>query len=217
MKFLRSKGVTGLLVVVALGVIYWNVIKPQLDRRGVFRSRPAAASKSDAKKTAKTTTASKAGAKGKGTAKAGPKAPPKKVAVTSSRIAGGVMPDQPVDRTTAAEKFAEWVQAPARDPFLLVPPPPEDAYGTNAVSPIAEFRLSGIWHQTGGRYVAISPGLQAKPKVYTEGEMVEGAYKLAKIEDEQVWLMVSNRLERLSLSGPRTNTPAAKRATARKR
>jgi hypothetical protein len=183
-KALRSPWVTGVLVLVALAVIFFQVIKPQLDRRRPSRAKaPAAATKPVTAKTPPTPKTSKT--------KSAP--PPKQqLAVARQRT---VLEDNttalmPVDRQAAADKFPRWIEAPRRDPFLLVSL--EDDGTPGASSPIAQWRLSGIWNQTGSRVAAINS------KVYTEGELVEG-YKLEKIDADQVWLVVSNRLERLGI------------------
>jgi hypothetical protein len=85
--------------------------------------------------------------------------------------------------------IAEWADAPARDPFQLIPVVAEKS-SHQYPSPVAVWKLKGIWRQTGGRIAAINN------RVYAEGDAIEG-YKIKAIDADQVWFDGPDGTERL--------------------
>jgi hypothetical protein len=85
--------------------------------------------------------------------------------------------------------MGEWLDAPPRDPFLLIGQPRVEHAGPTE-SPVKKWKLQAIWRQTGGRVAAINKG------VYKEGDFIEG-YKIEKIENDRVWLLGNGQRETL--------------------
>ena len=103
-------------------------------------------------------------------------------------------PPMAIDRNYAQTRFASWIDAPPRDPFLIVSaststgPPAKTQL---EISPVAMMKLKGIWRQTGGNLAAIDRGL------YSEGDQIVAGYKLDRIDGEQVWIQGPEKKERL--------------------
>jgi hypothetical protein len=104
------------------------------------------------------------------------------------------LPDPTIDRTYLEGRFAKWVTAPLRDPFLLFSADPKDKTKEDEefASPISKWHLNAIWDQTGGKLAVINK------RVHVVGEEIEG-YKILKIEGEEVWFQGPKRKERLAL------------------
>jgi hypothetical protein len=100
-----------------------------------------------------------------------------------------------VDRAYIQARLDKWLNAPARDPFWLVPQRLDKAGAKALASPIPRWKLRGIWSQTGGRVAAIND------RVYTEGDIIDG-YRIERIEDDQVWFQGPDRHERLGFGSP---------------
>jgi hypothetical protein len=194
MKILRSPWVTGVLVLVAVGVVFYQVVRPQLNRLLGSGSAPPA-------QPAPTAPAQQSAAPPQ-TGDARPA-----TAVTQSRTLVEEDPARvaPINLAAIEQRFERWVEAPQRDPFLLVRPASvaDLAPSADAPPPTNNFRLKGIWQQTGSKIAAINNG------VYREGDVIEG-FRVERIEGSQVWLSISNRLQRLEMfQGQRgTNAPA---------
>ena len=176
MKLLRSPWVTGILVLVALVVVYFQVVAPNLRLGG-----PAAAPRP---------------APARAAVSAGPAAAATLAAIEALQpvtpaTAALLRPEQPVDTNFVQNHFALWVSSPTRDPFLLLAPEPT-AVKTDSVtnSPVPTWTLNAIWSQTGGRMAVINNN------VYREGDEIEG-YKIVKIQGDEVWFRGSNDVERL--------------------
>ena len=102
-------------------------------------------------------------------------------------------PDATVDRAYLEARFAKWVAAPLRDPFLLFSTDPKDKKDDEeSASPISKWHLNGIWDQTGGKLAVINK------RVHRIGDEIEG-YKIVKIEGDEVWFQGPKRKERLAL------------------
>jgi hypothetical protein len=123
--------------------------------------------------------------------------------------AGHASRNEAMDRSYLVLHFTNWSHVVRRDPFLLYAPA-QTKPGTNGPSPLAKWKLKGIWRQTGSSVVALNEAL------YQEGDMIEG-YKIVRIEDEVVWFQNADSLHHLEFGKRRipptlltkgTNTPA---------
>lgn len=194
MKILRNPWVTGVLGVVALGVVVYQ-FKPMFDRYlPKWRARPAAASPA---KAANTTAPAASGSRGgDGLTASSP----------SSNSGNGLIPapapyNNPqangyIDRGYIESRLAQWIDSPARDPFLLVvDKQPEKVIPIDeAPAEVTKWKLYAIWRQTGSRLAAINGG------IYQEGDEIVG-WKIMRIEDDQVVFRGTNRIERLAFAG----------------
>jgi hypothetical protein len=116
-----------------------------------------------------------------------PPAPVKPIAEESATA------DATIDRAYLEARFAKWVAAPLRDPFLLFSTDPKDKKDDEeSASPISKWHLNGIWDQTGGKLAVINK------RVHRIGDEIEG-YKIVKIEGDEVWFQGPKRKERLAL------------------
>lgn len=175
MKLLRNPIVTGLLVVVAVGVVIYQVVLPQWQR-----SHP--------RRAVSVTALAEALAQ-----LPAPVLPPAIKAETP------VLPDAAINSAYAEARFSTWVESPRRDPFYL----PDTGRqgkpkaGAEAPSPVAKWKLEAIWNQTGTRLAVINGG------VYGVGDELEG-YKVLRIEGDEIWLEGPHRKERLGfeMRGP---------------
>jgi len=182
MKLLRNPWVTGALAVIAVAVVVYQVVAPQRSRR------PAPASPASP-------TAAVAPAPGNPGSRATP----------ALQHSGSGM-----DRSYIESRFAGWVNVPRRDPFLLFASGPAQKNLMHTNSPLASWKLTGIWNQAGSRLAVINN------KVYGVGDAIQG-YQVEKIEGDEVWLNGTNGLERLGFQRHRSaappspgNTPPAK-------
>lgn len=196
MKFLRNPWVTGALALVAVAVVFYQVLGSQRSRRPapVSPAAPATARPPNAI----------APAPGNAQSRATP-AP-----ALASLLATGSPAEAPgsgMDRSYLENRFAAWVNAPQRDPFLLVTVGPAQKIVVPTNSPVASWKLTGIWNQDGGRLAVINN------KVHGEGDEIQG-YRIERIEGDEVWFNGTNGLERLGLRRHRsavpTNAPPAK-------
>ena len=108
-----------------------------------------------------------------------------------------------MDRAFLESRFAAWVSAPARDPFLLVMPNEGHSHPVLTNSPVANWKLSGIWNQEGIRLAVINH------RVYGEGDEIEG-YRVERIVGGEVWFLGTNGVERLGIQqhhSPPPKTP----------
>ena len=188
MKLFRSPWFVGLLAVVAVFTVFFNVFRPQWNR---WRARMDSSTSQTAVVAQQTGMAKPLVAPvAPQAAVAAPRIP--KVYAPGPRTAGQTRDTILVDYV--ALHFRQWVDAPHRDPFLA----PSSltigsatnvlAEGTNSVQ---TWILSGIWRQTGGQLAAING------QVYSEGDEIEG-WRIEKIDVDQVWFRGTNNvLERL--------------------
>ncbi len=101
-----------------------------------------------------------------------------------------------IDRSYVLSHLAQWIEAPKRDPFLRAT---AAEHGVAATSPVSQWKLKAIWHQTGSRLAVINKG------VYAEGDLIEG-YKLETIESDGVWLRGPTGREGLGFGKPKPGT-----------
>lgn len=191
MKFLRNPIVSGVLALVAVLVVAYQIGRPMLQRSWARQVRaPVVASVTKAAESVLQQAASQAGVGG---------------LLASNLVAS---PLQPVDSATIVAKADGWIEAPARDPFRLLPPPEYVPGDTNAPpSPVESWKLKAIWRQTGGRVAAINDG------VFAEGDDVDG-FRVVRIEGDVVWVEGTNRIYHLrmpSWAALMTNQPVARR------
>ncbi len=171
MKLLNNPWVVGSLCVIAVGVAGYQVLKS--------RSR---ASQSPAPTVAVPPTVAPR-----------PSTLTPQLSTTSTPAAG---PVTFIDRVFVQSHFAQWLQAPRRDPFLWAT---AGERGASASSPISQWKLNSIWNQTGCRLAVINN------RVYAEGDMVEG-YRLETIERDGVWLRGPTGREGLGFGKPKPPT-----------
>lgn len=167
MKIFQSPWVAGGLAAVAVAVVFYVVFLPRLwpARRTQTQQSTALAMTNAPKGTASVV------------------APPPRTVPP---------PPMAIDRSYAQTRFAGWIAAPPRDPFLIVSAfAAAPAKAPLEISPVAMMKLKGIWRQTGGNLAAIDKG------VYSEGDQIVAGYKLDRIDSEQVWIQGPEKKERL--------------------
>ena len=164
MKIFRNPWFAGGVAVLAVAVVFCVVFVPRWRRgQGSKVSQPSAA-----------------GATSKGATSV--EAPPPKTVPP---------PEMAIDRGYAQKNFANWIEAPTRDPFLVIGTALAPPKAPLEVSPVVSMKLKGIWRQTGGGLAAIDKGL------YGEGDTILAGYKLDRIEGDQVWIQGPEKRERL--------------------
>jgi hypothetical protein len=145
---------------------------------------------------------------------AAPAAPPASPAIPNVRAVSSTTTQAPapvslIERSYVQSHLAEWVASPRRDPFLFwVPSSKREAA---APSPVPQWSLKSIWHQTGSRLAVINNS------IYAEGDRI-GDYRLEAIESDRVWLEGPTGRESLSFTNhtppiaapPGTNAPGIK-------
>jgi hypothetical protein len=172
MKFLRNPIVTGILAVVAVLVVVYQFSGTSFNfhlggtaARVVQTIAPALA----------------------------PAPPPPAPATNKVTEASAAGPDLDVDHGYLEGRFAKWVAAPQRDPFLLfVTDREKTKEEAEFASPVAKWKLQGIWDQTGGKLAVINK------RVHRVGDEIEG-YTILRIEGDEVWFQGPKRKERLAL------------------
>ena len=176
MKLLRNPVVTGLLAVVAVVVVYIQVVAPNVKCGGRPSPAPVAVTPPPAPP-----------------GQAAPAAPSQVLSQQTPKVTARVRPDEPMDRRFAEVHFDGWVNWPRRDPFFLMSPDPPDPQANVTVtnSPVTSWKLHLIYVQDGARVAAINRG------VYREGDEVQPGYKVIKIEVDEVWFQGPGRKERL--------------------
>ncbi len=164
MKLFRNPWIAGGVAVLAVAVVFYVVLMPRL-RRGHGSKAPQPTAAATASKGATSV-----------------EAPPPKTVPP---------PEMAIDRNYAQARFASWIDAPPRDPFLFIGAQPAPTKAPLQISPVALMKLRGIWRQTGGDLAAIDKGL------YGEGDTIVAGYKLDHIEGDQVWIQGPEKRERL--------------------
>ena len=178
MRFLRNPIVSGLLAVAAVVVLIY-----QFTGGAMARFKPAGITQRVLKEFVSVTTP----------ISVAPTPPPASTATPDQAVAEAPPPDTAIDRAYLEGRFAKWVAAPLRDPFLLFGGDKEKAKEDEEfASPISKWRLNGIWDQTGGKLAVINK------RVHRIGDEIEG-YKIIRIEGDEVWFQGPKRKERLAL------------------
>ena len=177
MKLLRNPIVTGLLVVAAIGIVFYQIYGPRWQRARESARQPVAAAVAAVARVLSP-----------------PPSPPSQVQPAEKESTIDVIPDVRIDREYTKTHFDAWVESPARDPFLLLGPQPVDLNNNDSEtnSPLRRMKLKGIWDQTGSRVAVIDR------EVYRQGDEIEG-YKLIEIGIDEVWFQGPTRKERLGL------------------
>jgi len=184
MKLLRNPVVVGLLAVVALGVVLYQVMGAKL-----FRGRPSAPKPSVAAALPAAPNRA-ASAPNPGTKAAGSGTSQKQPSFATVPL-----PRQGVDASAIEDGFKTWVAAPRRDPFWLLAPIVEKpgSFESETNSPVATWTLNAIMNQTDSRLAVIMD------QVYRVGDVIQG-YKLVRIEQDEVWFQGPTRHERLGFA-----------------
>ncbi|HXP61694.1 MAG TPA: hypothetical protein VN829_14455 [Dongiaceae bacterium] len=184
MKLLRNPIVTGLLVLAAVVMVFYQVVMPQWQRS---HPRPSVSVTALAQDLARPPAP-----------KAAPASSPAVHAETP------VLPDAGINSNYAQAHFSNWVESPRRDPFYLlgVGTQAKRKAADDAPSPVKQWRLEAIWDQTGSRLAAINQ------QVYGVGDEVQG-YKIVSIEAGEVWFDGPRGNEGLSLDMSRPAVPPA--------
>jgi hypothetical protein len=177
LKILRNPIVTGLLVLAAVGMVFYQIYAPRWERaRAAVVPRPIAAAVA---------------------AVAHVLAPPPALVVphaAANETLPELAPDTSIDRDYAKAHFDNWVESPARDPFLLIgvqPVEPQEV-DSETNSPIKKMKLKGILDQTGSRIAVIDH------EAYRQGDEIQG-YRLIQIGIDEVWFQGPKKKERLGL------------------
>jgi hypothetical protein len=172
MKLLRNPVVTGVLVLIALGVVVYQVMQGSRGRG----SSPVNAA---------------------GTL---PAAAPAPVGSGSSAVAAtaagptdpwfGAKHQPGIDRNLVGMQFHKWVAGAARDPFQLNRGATQKKVAIAAPSALAKWKLQAILLQTGSRMAAING------RIYREGDTVDG-YRIVSIDEDTVWFQTPDSREHL--------------------
>lgn len=171
MKLLRNPAVTGVLVLIAVGVVAYQVIQGTRGRGGGQREAMAAAATSEP-----------ASAPSLSRASAGPK---------TSSAANSLSKQPGIDRRLIGMQFHSWVQGASRDPFQLNHgATPKKVIPINAPSPTAKWKLKAILLQTGSRMAIINN------QIYREGDSIDG-YRIVSIDEDTVWFQTPDSREHL--------------------
>lgn len=182
MRFLRNPYVVGILAVLAVFLVFLQIFRPQWNR---FRARVERGAAKAVETDPKPPTAAEKAAAEKAKEEAKTRslfAPPPRV--EGQDTAGAL------DRNYVRMKFPEWVDSPARDPFLGSHDAQRASLEPQEPAPVQSWKLTGILRQTGERVAAINGG------IYTEGMEIEG-WRIERIEADQVVFRGTNRIERL--------------------
>jgi hypothetical protein len=163
MKALRNTWVTGGLCAIAAVVVVYQLFQPSLHRHWSSGTKKAASPAAPASNPV------------------APSRPPPALAA--------LPPAARIETQYAQARMAEWINAPRRDPFLLLNPGPGKKASEKS-SAVTRLKLQGIWRQTGGRFAAINN------RIYGEGDVIEG-YRIERIDADQVWFAGPGRKERL--------------------
>ena len=177
MKLLRNPVVTGLLVLAAVGMVFYQIYAPRWGERSrAALPQPVAA-------------AVAAVAHALAPAPAIPIPRP----VQNPALAE-LVPDANIDRDLVKAHFDAWVESPARDPFLLLGVQPVDPteLGPDTNSPIRKLKYHGMLDQTGGRVAVIDHD------VYQRGDEIQG-YRIIEIGSDEIWFQGPRAKERLGI------------------
>lgn len=177
MSLLNNKYAVGGIMVVAVGLLSYNLLK------GTSRRSSTGGSISSGS-TPFPTTAS------------GEKFTPANLAK------GDLAPTEAADREFARDRFTFWIDSPPRDPFLLYVPdrkkktsdgPPNQS--DDKPRPPLQVTLKGIWRQSDAKVALLNSG------VYGEGDKIED-YTVERIDEDRVWLRASYGLEQVYFGMP---------------
>ena len=173
MRFLRNPIFTGLLTLVAVGMVFYRLVLPYLISNNAAQPGPA------------TPRATPVGLQAMANAAA---------LRDQLKEADAPWRGPTIDRDYVEGRFAKWVATPHRDPFLLmgVDPKDKDLQDLLQPSPIAKWKLNAIWDQTGSRLAVINNA------VHQVGDEIAG-FKILRIEADEVWFQGPKRKERLGL------------------
>jgi hypothetical protein len=202
MKLLRNPVVVSLLALVAVLLVLYQFFGEKLLRGRRPAAKPPAAA---AAKTASVAPAKAAPPRAKAAAKQGGKSAESASSPngTDAGLEAGLLPE--VDTTFVVARFQSWVNAPLRDPFMLLTPAVEDPafFAGETNSPVPTWTLNAIWNQTDSRLAVIDD------KVCRVGDVIEG-YELIRIENDEVWFQGPWRNERLGFGEPKKAEPPGK-------
>ena len=195
MNPLRNPIVVGVLVVVAVGFAAYQVFQPHWRPTGA----PGAVTEETSRDGARSTLRSTATEDGRS---ALPAALPGAVLNETNR--DGVRRSAPpapapgpvMDTNYAAARMSDWINAPARDPFLLA------HKSAASSSPPPQWILKAIWRQDGVTMAAINQG------IYRLGDVLDG-YIIININDNEVWFEKDARKMFLGFGRPEPAKPAA--------
>lgn len=175
MRFLRNPIISGILVVVAVMVLAYQFTGGAMARfrSGGLTQRVVKELVSAARPT--------------------PSMPAPVSSPATIETSDGPTEPTTIDRAYLEGRFAKWVAAPLRDPFLLFADAKDKAKEEEEfASPISKWKLQGIWDQTGGKLAVINK------RVHRIGDEIEG-YKIIRIEGDEVWFQGPKRKERLAM------------------
>jgi len=184
MNLLRNPIVVGGLVVIALGIIGYQIFQPRWP--GAHTGPPITATPPLASTQPVIAPAPRPISQS-----------PTNPALVERGVNGGI------DQDYVRAHLNEWMDTPGHDPFVVLS---TNSAGGLKESPVASWHLKAIWRQTGGRLAAINRG------IYKEGDLIE-CYTVERIEADQVWFQGPNTKERLAFDShirSSTNAPAMK-------
>ncbi|PWU18454.1 MAG: hypothetical protein C5B50_09025 [Verrucomicrobia bacterium] len=188
MNLLRNPIVVGGLVVIALGIVGYQIFQPRWPGSRANSSAPSPMAQVAAQPVAPPVAAP---------AQRPAAHPPTNPPLVERGINGGI------DKDYVRTHLDEWMNTPTHDPFVVLS---TNSAGVLQQSPVVNWHLKAVWRQTGGRLAAINHG------IYKEGDLIEG-YTVERIEADQVWFQGPNTKERLAFDShvrSPTNSPAIK-------
>ncbi len=200
MKLLRNPVIVGILAVVAVVMVVYQVVGPKAVK-ALFGSKPAPAPAA---------TTVPAAAKPAAPVAVAPRPMPVIPAATFTNLEAALEPGLNIDTNVVEQKFSYWVRSPLRDPFLLLAPVVRDPglLEEQTNSPVSSWVLQAIWNQTDTKLAVINEA------VYAVGDIVAEGYKLIRIEMDEVWFQGPYRNERLGFREPKKIAPKVPPATA---
>lgn len=186
----RKQIIVGLLAVIAVAVLGWNLLggKPKRGAKSAAQAPSASGSSSLAKGT--------------------PGGPAAAKATAPTRLE----PSAPIEVAALSTRFPQWVEAPARDPFLPTMTSTNLAKDQGPPPPKASERLviRAIWRQSGNRLAVVNDA------VLGEGDRVAG-YLVEKIDASQIWVRGTNGFESVDFLVGAPKTPRVPAGSAPKR
>lgn len=182
MRLLRNPIVTGLLTLVAAGMLVYRLVLPNLS----LEPNPASSGRpTPASPQVIAPASTPAGARAVAAAN-----------TLRQQLSEAAAPwhGPGIDRDYLQARFAKWVTTPRRDPFLLLGADPSEKELKDLLepSPISKWKLNAIWDQTGSRLAVINNA------VHQVGDDIAG-FKIIRIESDEVWFQGPRRKERLGL------------------
>jgi hypothetical protein len=186
MKLLRNPVVVGILAVLAVALLFVNVVLPLIKKPARAKSRPVPVKQSEPPS--------------KLLVKAGKQATASVRKLVLEESEAGDLTWESINMPAVWAQSARWTEAPKRDPF-------HNRAMQHGKSAQELLTLKAIWRQTESTLAVLNN------QVVSEGEMILG-FRVEKIDSDRVWLEGGNGREALRFkaafaSPPQKADPAA--------